>query len=198
MKIIIIGASGTLGRKVTEALAKDHEIVKAGSKSGDIHVDITSAASIEAMYKQVGAFDAVVSTAGAGHFGPLENITEKEFRLGLDNKLMGQVNLVLIGQHYIKPKGSFTLTSGILSEDPVRYSVNLAAVNGAINSFVLAASYELVNDVRINAISPGVVEDSPNFFPFFPGHTPVTMDKVVAGYLKSVLGEINGQVVKIY
>jgi NAD(P)-dependent dehydrogenase (short-subunit alcohol dehydrogenase family) len=198
MKIIIIGASGTLGKKVTAALQGQHQIITAGSKSGDLQMDITSTASIEAFYKEAGKFDALVSVTGSGHFGPLNTMTPEDFKKGIDSKLLGQVNLVLSGQHYINPKGSFTLTSGILSNDPVLYGANLSAVNGALNSFVIAAAIGLENDVRINAISPGVVEDSPGYFDAFPGHIPVTMDRVVAGYLRSVLGAGTGQVVEIF
>lgn len=95
-------------------------------------------------------------------------------------------------------KGSFTLISGILSDDPVYASVNLAAVNGAINSFVTAAAMELEDDVRINAVSPGVVEDSPELFDAFPGHIPVAMDRVVTAYRKSVLGHVNGKVITVW
>lgn len=198
MKIIIIGATGTLGKKVTAALQGQHQIITAGSKSGDLQVDITSTESIEAFYKKTGKFDALVSVTGSGHFGPLNTMTPDDFKKGIDSKLMGQVNLVLIGQHHINPKGSFTLTSGILSNDPILYGANLSAVNGALNSFVIAAAIGLENDVRINAISPGVVEDSPGYFDAFPGHIPVTMDRVVAGYLRSVLGAGTGQVVEIF
>lgn len=198
MKIIIVGATGTLGKKVTAALQGQHQIITAGSKSGDLQVDITSTESIEAFYKKTGKFDALVSVTGSGHFGPLNTMTPKDFKKGIDSKLMGQVNLVLIGQHHINPKGSFTLTSGILSNDPVLYGANLSAVNGALNSFVIAAAIGLENDVRINAISPGVVEDSPGYFDAFPGHIPVTMDRVVAGYLRCVLGAGTGQVVEIF
>jgi NAD(P)-dependent dehydrogenase (short-subunit alcohol dehydrogenase family) len=197
MKIIIVGATGTLGKKITKALEINHEVLRVGSKSGDLQVDIRSASSIEAMYEKAGKFDALVSATGTGYFGAFEKMTEHEFRIGMDSKLMGQVNLVLIGQHYINAKGSFTLTSGILSDDPVKGSANLAAVNGAINAFVLAASYEL-SDVRINAVSPGLVEDSPHYFSSFPGHIPVSMERVVAAYLKSVLGIVNGQVIQVY
>jgi len=111
---------------------------------------------------------------------------------------MGQVNLVLIGQHYINPSGSFTLTSGILSEDPILAGTALSTVNGAINSFVRSASIELKNDVRINAVSPGVVEDSPEFFDAFPGHIPVKMEVVTAAYCKSVMGALSGQIITAY
>jgi NAD(P)-dependent dehydrogenase (short-subunit alcohol dehydrogenase family) len=198
MKIIIVGATGTIGKHITAALQKDHEVITAGSKSGDVQVDITSPDSIEKFFEQTGKFDALVSATGHAHFGPLATMKDSDFRKGIDSKLMGQINLVLIGQHYINPKGSFTLTSGILSDDPIVLGANLSAVNGAINGFVTSAAVELENGVRINAISPGVFEESPGYFPYFPGHIPVAMDKVTQAYIKSVLGFGTGQVIKVY
>ncbi|MFT3823783.1 MAG: short chain dehydrogenase [Chitinophagaceae bacterium] len=197
MKIIVVGASGTIGKQVTGALEKDHTIIKVGSKSGDIRADISSPESIEQLFKQAGPFDALVSTAGDAHFAPLKSMTDKEFRIGINSKLMGQINLVLIGQHYINPKGSFTLTAGVLSHDPVIAGSNASVANGGIEAFVRAAAIELENGVRINAISPTVVEDSPGYFPYFPGHIPVSMKQVEYGYLKSILGADTGKVIKV-
>jgi NAD(P)-dependent dehydrogenase (short-subunit alcohol dehydrogenase family) len=199
MKIIIVGASGTIGKKVTKALSVEgNEIVTAGSKSGDVQVDISSTESIQAFYKKIGAFDALVSVTGSAHFGPLATMTAKDFDTGLQNKLLGQVNLVLIGQHYINPKGSFTLTSGILSDDPIVLGANLSTVNGGINAFAKAAAIELENGVRINAISAGVVEDAPHYFPYFPGHIPVATSIVANAYYKSVFGALTGQIITVW
>jgi NAD(P)-dependent dehydrogenase (short-subunit alcohol dehydrogenase family) len=198
MKIIIVGASGTIGKKITAALKDKHEVITAGSKSGDLQLDITDTGSVEAFYEKTGSFDALICAAGAGHFGLLKTTTPEDFRKGIDSKLMGQVNLVLIGQHYINSNGSFTLTSGILSNDPVLYCANLSTVNGAINSFVIAAAIEFENNIRINAVSSGVVEDSPEYFDVMPGHVPVSMDRVVAGYIKGVLGAGTGKVIEIF
>jgi NAD(P)-dependent dehydrogenase (short-subunit alcohol dehydrogenase family) len=194
MKIIIIGAGGTIGKHVTTAFAKDHEIIKVGSGKGDILADMTSPESIKSMFETIGSFDALISTAGKGHFGPLKTMSDADFRKGLHYKLLGQVNLVLIGQHYINPRGSFTLTSGILNNEPVAMGANLSAVCGAIDGFVRSAALELENDVRINVVSPNVVEESPALFPFFPGQRPVAMDRVTAAYIRSVLGAGTGQV----
>lgn len=198
MKIVIVGASGTIGKKVTEAVRGENEIITAGSKSGDLQVDITSTESIEAFYKQIGNFDALVSVTGSGYMGPFKSMTAKDFNIGLQSKLLGQVNLVLVGQHYVNAKGSFTLTSGILAQDPVIMASNLSTVNAGINSFAKAAAIELENGVRINAVSAGVVEDSPDYFPYFPGHIPVSMDKVANAYYKSVFGPLTGQVFEVW
>ncbi len=194
MKIILVGASGTIGKKVKAALEGRHEVISAGINSGDVQVDITSSESIEQMFKQVGPFDALISTTGNGHFGLLKDMTAEDFKIGLHNKLLGQVNLVLIGQHYINPKGSFTITSGTMAQDPILYGANITAVNAALEGFVVGADIELENGVRINAVSPSVVEDSPQLHPYFHGHIPVKMEKVVAAYIKSVEGAQSGQV----
>jgi NAD(P)-dependent dehydrogenase (short-subunit alcohol dehydrogenase family) len=197
MKIIIIGATGTIGRHVAKALEKDHQVIKVGTKSGDLQVDISNPDSIKAMYEKAGTFDALVCIAGDGHFGPLESMTDADFRVSVNSKMMGQVNLVLIGQHYITPGGSFTLTSGSLGEDPVVLGASLSAVNGAINGFVCGAAIELKNGIRINAVAPDVVEESPAYFPFFPGRIPVTMPRVTQAYIRSVLGAQTGQTYKV-
>jgi NAD(P)-dependent dehydrogenase (short-subunit alcohol dehydrogenase family) len=198
MKIIIVGATGTMGKHLAKAFESEHEIIRVASKGGDIQTDITSPESVLNLFKQVGSFDALISTAGPTHVGSWKNMTEKEFRKGLEGKLMGQINLVLAEQHYINPKGSFTLISGALSHEPVLNFANASAANGAIDAFVRAAAIELQNGVRINAVSPTVIEDSPQYFPFFPGEIPVTMKQLEYGFRKSVFGANTGQIIKPY
>jgi NAD(P)-dependent dehydrogenase (short-subunit alcohol dehydrogenase family) len=197
MKIIIIGASGTIGKHVVKALENDHEIIRVGAKSGDIQVDISDPGSIRNMYDKAGKFDAVVCAAGDGHFGPFNKLTDADFRISVNSKMMGQINLVLIGQHYINPRGSFTLTSGSLANDPVPYGTSVTTVNAAIDGFVRASAIELENGVRINAIAPDVVEESPGYFPYFPGHVPQTMHSVAQAYVRSVLGAQTGKTYQV-
>jgi NAD(P)-dependent dehydrogenase (short-subunit alcohol dehydrogenase family) len=195
MKIIIVGASGTIGKYLAKQFATAHEVIKVGSKSGDIQADMTSPESITQMYQQAGTFDALISTAGPAHVGPWNKMTDKEFRIGVDGKMMGQINLVLIGQQYIHPNGSFTLTTGTLARDPQLNFANASAVNGAVEAFVRAAAIEFRNGIRINAVSPTVVENSPDYFPYFPGEIPVTMQHLEYGYRKSVFGANTGQII---
>lgn len=198
MKIIIVGASGTMGRYLKSAFEKENEIVTAASAGCDVALDITSTTSIESMFKQVGVFDALISTAGPTFVGPWRKLTDKEFRQGVEGKMMGQINLVLIGQHYINPKGSFTLITGALSHDPQKNFANASAANGAVEGFVKAAAIELENGIRINAVSPTVIENSPQYFPYFPGDIPVTMQQLEFGFRKSLFGANTGQIIKPY
>ena len=195
-KILLVGASGTMGRFLVKALENEHDLVKVSSKSGDILTDITSPESIESMFKKVGNFDALVSTAGPTHIGSFESMTDREFRKGVDGKMMGQINLVLIGQHFVNPGGSFTLISGGLTKCPQMRFANASAANGAVNGFVRAAAIELKNGIRINAVSPSVIEDSPQYFPFFPGEIPVTMRQLEFAFRKSVFGYGTGEIIE--
>lgn len=198
MRIIIIGATGTLGSKITEEFGNRHEVIRVGSKSGDAQMDITSSDSIRSFYKSIGKFDAVVSATGKGHFGSFDSMTEEDFYVGIRSKMMGQINLVMINKDFISDNGSFTLTSGILHGDPVRGGVGLSTVNGALNSFGKAAALEMKRGVRLNVVSPGLVVDSvKELGTAFPGHVPVSMDRMVSGYVKSVEGIINGQIIEI-
>jgi NAD(P)-dependent dehydrogenase (short-subunit alcohol dehydrogenase family) len=120
-----------------------------------------------------------------------------EFAQGLEGKLIGQVNLVLIGQHYINAKGSFTLISGALTDEPQLHFSNASACNGAVDAFVRAAAIELDRGIRINAVSPTVIEDSPHYFSYFPGEVPVRMEDLEQGFRKSIFGAGTGQVIRV-
>ena len=196
MKIIFVGATGTMGSYLVKALETEHEIIKAASKGADIDVDIRSVTSIESMFREVGAFDALVSTAGPTFVGPWEKLNDETFRPGVEGKMMGQINLVLIGQQYINPKGSFTLITGALTHDPQKNFANASAANGAVEGFLRGASIELKNGIRINAVSPTVIEDSPQYFPYFPGEVPTTMKQLEYAFRKSLFGAVTGQVIK--
>jgi len=199
MKILIIGGVGTIGKKVSAHLAKKHQIVIAGRNSGDVSVNIDDSQSIEAMFESIGKVDAIVCAAGEAKWGAFDAMTEEDFYIGLRSKLMGQVNLVRIGQKYLNAGGSFTLSTGILADDPVVGTTSPAMVNGGIHSFVKAAALELANGVRINVVSSGLVEDAvEKYEAYFPGHNPIPMDKVINAYAKSVEGKGNGETITIY
>ena len=196
MRILIVGGAGTVGKAAATELGRRHEIVSAGRSSGDITVDVMSEDSVRAMYEKLGMLDAVVTCVGHVHFGPVASMTPEQFRKGLNDKLMGQVNLVLLGMNNINDNGSFTLTSGVLDRDPVRQGASAAAVNGAIGAFAKGAAVEMPRGLRINVVSPGLLEDSAvKYDGFFPGHEPVSAARVGLAYAKSVDGALTGQVI---
>ena len=199
MKLLVIGGNGTIGKKVVAHFSKTHEIIIAGRTSGDVTVDIADSGSIKAMFESVGKIDAILCIAGEAKWAPLNSLTEDDYDIGLRSKLMGQVNLVRIGQDYLNTGGSFTLTTGILADYPVVMTTSAAMVNGGIHSFVKAAALELKNELRINAVSSGLVEDAvEKYEAYFPGHNPIPMKKVINGYVKSVEGKGSGEIIRMY
>lgn len=198
MKILVVGASGTIGRAVVAELGARHDIVTAGRNSGDVRVDITDAASIRAAYARLGRVDAVVSASGKVKFAPFADMDAAAYEIGLRDKLMGQVNLVLIGRDHVNDGGSFTLTTGVLDSDPIRMGTSASMVNGAVNAFAMAAAIEMPRGLRINAVSPGVITEAmKDYAPFFRGFEPVPAARAALAYAKSVEGAQTGQVYRV-
>jgi len=198
MNVIIVGGSGTIGQAVAKEIGKRHHVIRVGHNHGDLRVDITDLESIDKMYRAVGEFSAVIATTGKLHFGEFATMTADHYHIGLNDKLMGQVNLVLIGRKYISEKGSFTLTSGCLSHDPIRYGSSASMVNAAIDGFVKGAAIEMPVGQRINVVSPSILAESMNTYgDFFHGFEPVPAARVALAYSKSVEGLQTGQIYSV-
>jgi NAD(P)-dependent dehydrogenase (short-subunit alcohol dehydrogenase family) len=160
MKILVIGATGTIGMAVTNALSGKHEVVAASRSKSQINVDIADIESIKAMYKKIGKVDVVVSLAGTAVFRPLTALSDADFEESLHNKLMGQVNLVRYGIDYVRDRGQFVLTSGILSRFPMPGGVTFSMTNAALESFARAAAIEMPRGLRVNVVAPGWVTET--------------------------------------
>lgn len=198
MKVLVIGGNGTIGRKVSERLSTNYEVIIAGRSSGDVTVDFSNSDSIRSMFETVGKVDAIVAIAGEAKWDKFSNLSEEDFYIGIKSKLMGQVNVVRIGKDFLNQGGSITLSTGILADDPVDMTTSAAMVNGAIHSFVKAVDLELDNGIRINVVCSDLVEDSyEKYKDYFPGNTPVPMHKIVDAYIKSVAGKISGRILRI-
>ena len=159
-KIIIVGASGTIGRAVAALLENQNEVVHVGNRQGDFTVDISSKAAIETLFNNIGPFDALVSTAGASRFGKVDEAGDEDFLVSINNKLMGQVNLVRTAYPQVSAGGSITLTSGLLGRDPGPGTAPTAMVNAGLEGFVRAAALDLGRGVRINVVSPVFVTET--------------------------------------
>lgn len=199
LRILVIGASGTIGKAVTKELEKNHELIRAGRNGIDVTVDITSVESIKNMYEQIGNVDAVISATGGAHFGPISELTPELNEIGIESKLKGQINLVLLGMDYVNDGGSFTLTTGIMMDDPIPQGVSAAMANGGVSAFVRSAAIEMPRGIRINSVSPNVLQESlDKYGEFFPGFEAVPATRVALAYKKSVAGAQTGQNYKVY
>ncbi len=196
MRILVVGAAGHVGKAACSELGARHDIIPVGRTSGAHQVDVADLAAVRKLYREVGQIDAVVCCAGDTTFAPLTALDQEMFMVGLRHKVMGQINLVLAGLDTISDGGSFTLTSGVLDRDPIRMGVNAATANGALAGFVKSAAIEMPRGLRINVVSPGMLDVSePRYGKWFPGHKPVSSHDVGLAYLKCVEGAQTGQVV---
>jgi len=192
MRVVVVGGTGTIGSAVVAALSASHEVVTVGRTSGALQVDLASPESIRGMFQSVGAFDALVSAAGQAKFASLDELTDADYLFSFSNKLMGQVNLVRIGRQFINDGGSFTLTSGVLSQEPMKGSASISMVNAGLEGFVRAAAQELPCGIRVNVVSPPWVTETLVARKMDPSDG-MPAASVAQAYLASVEGSMTGQ-----
>lgn len=198
-RVLLVGASGTLGRAVAAELAPRHDVITAGRNSGDLRLDLRDAGSIRAALAQAGPLDAVVCAAGNVHFAPLLQLSTADWAVGLEDKLMGQVRLAQLAADYLRDGGSITLIGGILAEQPIRQGASASLVNGALEAFVRAAAIELPRGQRINLVSPNVfIESMPVYGAYFRGFDAVPVARAALAFSRSVEGAQTGQVFRVH
>ena len=194
MRVAVIGATGTVGKEIVKQLSDRHEVLSCARTTADVPVDLTSSESIRQMFEALGPVDADVCVAGEGVFKPLGDLTDEDWAFSLANKLMAQVNLVRVGSSYVKDNGSFTLTSGITSRQPLPGSTTFSMQNGAIESFARAAANDLPRGIRINAVCPQWVDVTLKAYGMDPAWG-VPVEQVAPAYIDSVEGDRNGAVI---
>jgi NAD(P)-dependent dehydrogenase (short-subunit alcohol dehydrogenase family) len=193
MRVLVVGASGTIGRAIVAALTGRHDLVLASNSEAPEQVDISDPASIRALYARVGRVDAVVVAAGLAAFKPLATLTDADFFLSLNNKLMGQVNLVRFGIASVADGGSFTLTAGLLAREPARNGAAVSLVNAGLEGFARSAALELPRGQRINVVSPPSVSETLRAHGQDPSAGLPAAD-VARAYVASVEGKQTGAV----
>lgn len=191
MKILLVGASGTIGQAVEENLKVHHEVVSANYANGDVKVDLGNQDSIRNMFEVVGHVDAVISTAGVAAFAGFDDLTDKDYQTALNNKLMGQINLLRLGKPFINEGGSITLTSGVLSREPMHGSSVISMANGALESFVKAAALEISN-FRINVVAPVFVKETMAMMGM-DTESGLSANDTAKAYMAAVTGTMHGQ-----
>lgn len=196
MRIVVIGATGTIGSAVVKAFGAEHEVISVSHKSGKHRFDISSTDSIKALYKAIGRVDAVVSCAGQAAFKPLAQLSDEDFNLSLRNKLMGQVHLVMLGLDIVRDRGSFTLTSGVLAQEPMVGGAAISLVNAGLEGFTRGAALEMPRGIRINVVSPPWVSETLKAMGQDPSHG-MPAAAVAKVYMKTVLGGATGKVVDV-
>ena len=195
MKIVIIGATGTIGKAVAAALRAKHEVIAVSRSVAEYRADITDKSSLEKAFAAIGKVDAIVSAAGGAVFKPLAALTDADFEKCLHDKLMGQVNVVRVGSQYVRSGGSITITSGVLAGEPMPGAAAISMVNAGLEGFGRAAALELGNEkIRVNVVSPPWVTETLIAYKMDPANG-LPAAEVAKAYVKSVEGEATGLII---
>jgi NAD(P)-dependent dehydrogenase (short-subunit alcohol dehydrogenase family) len=195
MDVLVIGATGTIGRAVVETLSARHRVISAGSKSGDVRVDLVDPASVRAMARAVGRVGAIVCAAGNAAWKPLRDLTDEDFDFSMRHKLLGQVNVIRFGMDAVEDGGSITVTSGILGRTPAANGAAVSLVNAGLEGFVRAAALEAPRGIRVNVVSPPWVSETLSRMGQDPkGGLPAS--RVALAYVASMDGSGTGRTIE--
>lgn len=196
MKIVVIGATGTIGKAVFKLLQDNGHEVISSSRNTEPKVNIDKPESIEAFYQKLEPVDAIICAAGNAGFGSIQELSDHQIELGIKSKLMGQVNLVRKGLDNLNQGGVFVLTSGMLASKPWPKTSAVAMVNAALEGFTRAAALDLTEGKRICIVSPPLIKETAEKIGQDPERWPKA-SQVAPAYLEAVTGNANGKVIYV-
>jgi NAD(P)-dependent dehydrogenase (short-subunit alcohol dehydrogenase family) len=194
MRVVVIGATGTIGKAIVQALTPRHEVIPV-SRHGEHSVNLDDPKSIDQMYRALGRVEAVVCAAGEAKFAPLAQLTDEDFVFSVRSKLLGQVNAIRFGLMHVADGGSITVTSGILAGQPSPGSCAVSLVTAGLEGFVRAAAREAPRRIRVNVVSPPWVTETLQALGMpLTGGLPAAA--VAQAYVRSVEGNQSGAVLQ--
>lgn len=193
-KIIVVGSTGRLGRVVVSGL-EDYEVIRAGRSGPDLKIDALDFESVSDVFASVGSFDGLVSCIGGTPFKTFEELTMEDFATGLSKKCFSQLNLAKAAIPFLTENGSITLTSGIIGDEPILSGSCAAAANGALNMCVSTLAAEYAGRLRINIVSPSIIENSvEDYGMVFDGFEPTSEKRIIEAYRRTISAPISGRV----
>jgi NAD(P)-dependent dehydrogenase (short-subunit alcohol dehydrogenase family) len=183
-RVIIMGGTSGIGRATATLLAgMGADVTAAGRSAKDDQADATDRRSLEAFFARKEAFDhLVVCVSGGEGAGPFATVDLDAISRGFTAKTLAQLATVQAALPFLRAGGSVTLVTAASAQGAMPGTVGLAAINGALEAAVRPLAAELA-PVRVNAISPGVVDtdwwagmpsaDREAFFADTAGRTPL-------------------------
>jgi NAD(P)-dependent dehydrogenase (short-subunit alcohol dehydrogenase family) len=168
--VVIIGGSSGMGLAIAKEAADAGGAVTIAGRSqskldeasraiaGDVTtyiVDLSDERSVMKLFQSIGSFDHLVVSGSSVKTGQLRELSLADARASMDSKFWGAYMATRYAQ--IRPKGSITFFSGILSRRPSPGLASLAAINAAVEALGRALALELA-PIRVNVVSPGLTD----------------------------------------
>jgi len=168
--VVIIGGSSGMGLAIAkEAADSGAAVIIAGRSQGKLDeairviagdvatyiVDLSDEGSVMKLFQSIGSFDHLVITGSSVKTGQLRELSLADARASMNSKFWGAYIAARYAQ--IRPKGSITFFSGILSRRPSSGLASLAAINAAVEALGRALALELA-PIRVNVVSPGLTD----------------------------------------
>ena len=191
MKIIVIGATGTIGSAVASLLAKENQVIGV-SRSSELAVDLQKPETLENISKQHPDVDAILCVAGDATFGQLDSLTDDDIEFSLSNKLMGQINLVRFARKLMKDNGIIVLTTGILAQNPNPGTPMLTMINRGLEGFVEAASLDMPKNLKLHAVSPPMAKETAEKLGWGKGGVPA--NEIAKLYQEAITSSQQGKI----
>src|SRR5713226_4610229 len=171
-KIFLTGASSGIGHAIAEMLvAHGHEVwgtsrnlerIPKMPRLYPVHLDLSDPRSVEKAFNaalaEAGHFDVLINNAGSGHFGPAENLSEKEIASQFQILVFGQVQLMRLALRMMQARGEGLIinVTSLAGRLPVPFMAAYNAAKAAMASFTMSIQLELPDArVRIIDLQPG-------------------------------------------
>jgi 3-oxoacyl-[acyl-carrier protein] reductase len=179
---VVTGASKGIGASIAKALAAEgaavvvnyasskagadavvQAITEAGGKAVAVHGDVVKAADaqgvIDAAISHFGRLDVLVNNSGVYEFAPIEAITEEHYRKMFDVNVFGLLLTTQAAAKHLGEGGSVINISSVVTSLLPPQSAVYTGTKGAVDAITGVLANELApRKIRVNAISPGMVE----------------------------------------
>jgi short-subunit dehydrogenase len=171
-RVFLTGASSGIGLAIAKLLvAQGHEVwgtsrnlehIPKMPRLRPVRLDLGDPRSVEEAFKaalaEAGHFDVLINNAGSGHFGPAENLSEKEIASQFQILVFGQVQLVRLALRMMQARGEGLIVNvtSLAGRLPVPFMGAYNAAKAALASFTMSIQLELTDSgVHIVDLQPG-------------------------------------------